>query len=287
LLTEYGLHQKITMPLNLKEISVSTNGLKQNSLKMSSLHLNRVVTVHLLYPANMAELSQPLSVLWLNDGQDMKALGVEASLKLLLTSNQIKPVFVVAIEAGDRLAEYGTMDVPDYKKRGGRARAYADFLLQELVPFVRKNYPISAAPADNVFAGLSLGGVSALDITWHYPQYFQKTAVFSGAFWWRKKALNAGYTDNDRIVHQRIRMGTFKPGLKFWLQTGTLDETTDRNNNGIIDSIDDTKDLITELILKGYQLNTDIQYVEVEGGKHHASTWSKVFPQFLAWAFKK
>ncbi len=273
--------------LILKEISVSAATVKQTTLKLPSGQLNRVVTIHLLYPSNMADLSQPLSVLWLNDGQDIESLEVRTSLKKLLVNGKIKPVFTVAIEAGDRLAEFGTMDVTDYKKRGAKARAYAEFIVHELVPYVRKHYPISAAPADNVFAGLSLGGVSALDICWNYPQYFQKTGVFSGSFWWRKRALNAGYTDNDRIVHQRIRMGTFKPGLKFWLQTGTQDETSDRNNNGIIDSIDDTKDLITELILKGYQLNADIRYVEVVDGKHHSSTWSQVFPDFLLWAFKK
>jgi len=270
----------------LKEISTSAARMKQITIELPSVYLSRVVTVQLLCPYNIAELSEPLPVLWLNDGQDLKVLGVEKSLQKLIAEKTIKPVFVVAIEAADRLQEYGTMDVPDYKKRGTKARAYADFVLQELLPYIRKNYPVSAAAADNVFAGLSLGAVSALDISWHYPQYFLKTAAFSGSFWWRKKGLNAGYTDNDRIVHQRIRMGAYKPGLKFWLQTGTNDETADRNNNGIIDSIDDTQDLITELILKGYALNTDIQYVEVKGGRHHSSTWAAVFPEFLQWAFK-
>jgi len=274
------------MPTFLEEISPEASKMKQTTLKLVSVHLEREVTVQLIFPENGRNLAQPLPVLWLNDGQDLKVLGVENSLKNLISTKKIKSVFVVAIEAGDRLQEYGTMDVPDYKKRGAKSRAYADFVLQELLPFLRKNYPISAAPADNVFAGLSLGGVSALDISWHYPQFFQKIGVFSGSFWWRKKALNAGYVDSDRIVHQQIRMGAYKPGLKFWLQTGTADETSDRNKNGIIDSIDDTQDLITELILKGYTLQNDIQYVEVVGGKHNSSTWSQVFPDFLLWAFK-
>jgi len=41
------------------------------------------------------------------------------------------------------------------------------------------------------------------------------------------------------------------PGLKFFFECGTADETEDRNGNGIIDSIDDTKDLISALINKG------------------------------------
>jgi len=271
---------------SLKEIAAGASGMTQKSFDLSSAYLGRAVSIQLLYPSNLTTLTQPLPVLWLNDGQDLKVLGVESSLKKLTAEKKIKAVFVVAITAGDRLQEYGTMEVADYKGRGAKAKKYADFLLQELLPHIRKNYPVSAAASDNVFAGLSLGAVSALDISWHYPQFFQKVAAFSGAFWWRKKGLNAGYTDNDRIVHQRIRMGSFKPGMKFWFQTGTLDETADRNNNGVIDSIDDTQDLITELILKGYALHTDIQYVEVKGGRHHSSTWAAIFPDFLQWAFK-
>lgn len=274
------------MPNTLKEIGVSASKMKQVTLTWPSHYLSRLVTVELLFPSELETVSQPLSVLWLNDGQDIKALQVERSVDRLYQAKKIKAVFVVGIVAGDRLSEYGTMDVLDYKKRGGKAKAYADFVTLELLPFLRKNYPISAAASDNVFAGLSLGGVSALDISWHFPQLFQKIGVFSGSFWWRKKALNAGYTDNDRIVHQQIRMGPYKTGLKFWLQTGTADELSDRNKNGIIDSIDDTQDLIAELILKGYSLQNDIKYVEVEGGKHHSSTWSQIFPDFLLWAFK-
>jgi enterochelin esterase-like enzyme len=70
--------------------------------------------------------------------------------------------------------------------------------------------------------------------------------------------------------------------LKFWFQTGTNDETDDRNKNGIIDSIDDTTDLIKLLKGKGY---ADIVYREVEGGEHNPKTWGEVLPDFLIWAF--
>ena len=75
--------------------------------------------------------------------------------------------------------------------------------------------------------------------------------------------------------------------MKFWLQVGTLDENADRNNNGIIDAIDDTKDVIKELISIGYSDPNDITYIEVENGRHDLSTWSKLFPEFITWAFKK
>ncbi len=74
--------------------------------------------------------------------------------------------------------------------------------------------------------------------------------------------------------------------MKFYFECGTLDETGDRNNNGIIDSIDDTKDLISTLADKGYDPLLDIFYHEIEGGKHDTTTWALAFPVFLKWAFK-
>ena len=76
-----------------------------------------------------------------------------------------------------------------------------------------------------------------------------------------------------------------KPALKFWFQTGTLDEKADRNKNGIIDSIDDTIDLIRELEAKGYKRPDDIRYMEVVGGRHDTATWAAAMPHFLSWAF--
>ncbi|MEJ0055425.1 MAG: GNAT family N-acetyltransferase, partial [Bacteroidota bacterium] len=69
--------------------------------------------------------------------------------------------------------------------------------------------------------------------------------------------------------------------MKFWFQTGTQDENNDRNNNGVIDSIDDTMDLITELTRKGYRPFHDIQYLEIKDGRHNQETWAQAMPHFL------
>jgi hypothetical protein len=86
-------------------------------------------------------------------------------------------------------------------------------------------------------------------------------------------------------MHGVIRNTASKPDLKIWLQTGTKDETADRNKNGIIDSIDDTVDLIKELENKGYDRPADIQYLEMVGGAHNVETWAEAMPKFLVWAF--
>lgn len=124
-----------------------------------------------------------------------------------------------------------------------------------------------------------------MDIAWHHPSVFGKIGVFSGSFWWRSKDFTDQHPDANRIMHETLNRSSPRPDMKFWLQTGTMDETSDRNNNGIIDAIDDTLDIIEELKKLGYQPDKDIQYIEVEGGTHHPSTWVKVLPDFLVWAF--
>ena len=256
----------------------------ERMITLISEQLKREVTITLLMPEGY-ETAAPVSLLLLNDGQEAENLRLKDTLESLYNTYRIKPLLVAAIHAGDdRIQEYGTAGIPDFKQRGSKAAAYAKFIVTELLPLIKKETGISDFET-TAFAGFSLGGLSAMDIAWHYPELFNKTGVFSGSFWWRSRELGKGYTDNDRIMHSIIKNTAGKPDLKFWLQTGTKDEVADRNKNGIIDSIDDTVDLIRELENKGYTRPADIQYLEMVGGAHNVETWTEAMPKFLVWAF--
>ena len=86
--------------------------------------------------------------------------------------------------------------------------------------------------------------------------------------------------------YTQIKSGNYAPWLKFFFECGAADEEDDRNNNGIIDSIDDTMDLIKELIAKGYDENA-IHYLQIEDGKHDVETWARAMPEFLKWGWGK
>jgi enterochelin esterase-like enzyme len=156
--------------------------------------------------------------------------------------------------------------------------------MQELLPFLSESYNVESF-AKIGFCGFSLGGLTALNIVWSYPDVFSIAGVFSGSLWWRSKGLDEGYNEEtDRIMHQLVKEGSFHPGQRFYFTTGSLDETADRNNNGIIDSIDDTLALIAALQEKGYTEN-DIRYTNFEDGKHDVATWGRAMPDFLLWAW--
>jgi enterochelin esterase family protein len=256
----------------------------ENNITIKSDVLKRDVECTLLMPEDN-EITEPINLLLLNDGQEAGNLQLKDTLQGLMSRNLIKPVLVVAIHAGEeRLLEYGTAGKPDFQKRGAKAALYTAFIKTELLPAIKKLTGIDKFNA-TAYAGFSLGGLSALDIAWNNPALFDKAGVFSGSFWWRSKDLAKGYTDGDRIMHSIIRDTAIKPDLKIWLQTGTKDETSDRNKNGIIDSIDDTVDLIRELENKGFKRPADVKYLEMVGGSHNTETWAKAMPKFLTWAF--
>ncbi len=228
------------------------------------------------------------SLLLFNDGQDMKAVDLILALQKLTRQNQIKPLIVVGIYPKNRMQEYGTAHQTDYANRGSKAKAYTQFITQELLPYLESNFPIAKSAEQRAFAGFSLGGLSAFDMVWNQPETFGKVGVFSGSLWWRSKEFNEADPDGNRIVHELVEQSNFndKSNLKFWLQAGTEDEKEDRNNNGIIDAIDDTLDLMQSLQKIGFH-ESDMTYVEVEGGQHNPNTWKDVLPDFLIWAFGK
>ncbi|RZK73664.1 MAG: esterase family protein [Pedobacter sp.] len=254
----------------------------QHNLK--SVYLKREVELEIFLPENLLG-NERLNLLLLNDGQDAGDLQLQDTLAHLYHKGKTGAVAVVAIRASeDRIQEYGVAGNPDFMNRGSKAKSYNSFIVEELLPFVQDviEVPVNGTKA---FAGFSLGGLSAFDIAWNNDQLFDAVGVLSGSFWWRKKDLKHGYTDADRIMHQAIRDTENKPELKFWLMTGTEDEKADRNRNFIIDSIDDTIDIIKELFKKGYKRPDDIHYYEMVGGQHNVQTWAKALPAFLMWAF--
>ncbi len=256
------------------------------SVELLSEALDRKVIVDFYLPTDVPD-STGISLLLINDGQDMEKLELASMLEELYAARSLEPLLCVGITAGvERKMEYGTAKILDYKGRGAKARLYTDFIFEELIPFVHRNYNIPSFK-EKAFAGFSLGGLSALDIVWNHPQHFSKVGVFSGSLWWRTKDQNdKTYSDDrDRIMQQQIRAGKYYPWLKFFFECGAGDEEEDRNNNGIIDSIDDTLDLIKELAAKGYDLGKDIHYLQIEDGKHDVETWARAMPEFLKWGW--
>jgi enterochelin esterase-like enzyme len=250
---------------------------------IASHHLKRYVIVD-IYRAKTILSTEPLTLLLLNDGQNLEEMGYATLLNGLHQSGQVQPLFSVGIHCNkDRIEEYGTAAMTDFAGRGKKASAYQKFIVEELIPFLYNEYAVEEF-SQKAVAGFSMGGLSAIDTLLNYPDVFSVAGIFSGSLWWRSRDLDDDYNDDQhRILHQLVRKQEFFPGQRFYFTTGSQDETADRNNNGVIDSIDDTLDLVKELEGLGYKLGKDIFYQNDEEGRHDVATWAKSLPQFLLW----
>jgi enterochelin esterase-like enzyme len=255
---------------------------------LESENLARVVMVD-FYGVGVSGVGPETSLLLINDGQELGRMGLAGILGELDSRACLRPLLCVGIHAGTaRKMEYGTAGRPDYQGWGNLAGAYSRFVLEELIPAIRLRYGV-ASFREKAFAGFSLGALSAMDIVWKHPQEFAALGCFSGSFWWRTKDKSDPAYDEgrDRIMQDEVRKGGYYPWLKFFFECGTNDEQEDRNHNGVIDSIDDTQDLMAELVRKGYDREADIRYMEIEGGRHDVGTWARAMPEFLLWGWSK
>ncbi|MFT3902921.1 MAG: alpha/beta hydrolase-fold protein [Niabella sp.] len=249
--------------------------------------LKRDVIVDFFLPTCVSDTAK-MSLLLINDGQDMAAMGFSQLLHGLYEANAIQPILCAAIRCGEeRTLEYGVAAGADYLNRGSKAGDYTHFVIKQLLPYIHKTYNVKTFK-ETAFAGFSLGGLSALDIVWKHPGIFSRVGVFSGSLWWRSKDQNdKDYQDHQhRMMQQQIRKGRLSPHTRFFFQCSGGDEAADRNHNGIIDAIEDTIDHIHELIRKGCSFD-NIVYLNLPEGKHDVPTWRRAMIPFLKWGWGK
>jgi enterochelin esterase-like enzyme len=252
-----------------------------------SFHLSNTRRIELYLPPDYTQsVDRRYPVLYLNDGQDAPALHLSETLAHLIAVHRIEPIIAVAIHAtADRMNEYGISNIPNSAGRGARAAAYAQFVLDELMPFIDRTYRTQPDAPHTALFGSSLGGLSAFDIAWYHSLRVGCVGACSASFWWRTDNSTWQSQQATRIAHQIVRAGPKRSGLRFWFQTGTADEFADRDRNGVIDAIQDTLELMDALQSIGYRRDRDLHYHEMKGGHHHQATWAQALPVFLHWAF--
>lgn len=264
-------------------LGLATAGAREEVL---DVHLSadlapREVRVYL--PEGGVRPDTPLLVAF--DGQMMPKWKLAEALGAVEREGRRAAPLVVAIAATtERIEEYGLAGRPDYAGRGRKAGALQEFVVRELVPAVGKRYGLELRPARTGVFGASMGGLAALDLAWRHPEVFGCAGVFSGSLWWRSDNSSAAAQQTSRLMHERVRNTAMPPPLRLWFQAGTKDETDDRDDNGVIDAIQDTTELMDELRSRGWRDGRDLAYVQVEGGEHNEATWARALPLFFDWA---
>ena len=216
-------------------------------------------------------------VLYLQDGQNLfdpatafqgNDWGLGSLADELILSGKLSPLIIVGIynSGENRLAEY--THLRDRAGRGGRASRYGRFLVEDLKPFIDKQYRTLPDPANTGLGGSSLGGLVTIYLGLKYPDLFGKLLVMSPSVWWANRAILKKVRAIRRKVSQRI-----------WLDIGTAEDQNPQP------TVDDTIQLRDALIDKGWQVGKDLAFVCEVGGTHNEKAWGRRMRDALPFLF--
>lgn len=231
------------------------------------------------------------SVLYVNDGQDMEAVRLRETLARLRDKGAIVALIVVAIDMPpDRMAGYGFFDratgepiiaPTQYGDVGANAQRYAAWMIDVVVPAVDARYRTRADAAHRAILGWSLGAASAFGIGWQYPEVFARVGAFSPSFWLATDRRDAASVQSSRIAHALVARGAPASPPKLFLDVGSAEETGDRDGDGVIDVLDDARDLAAATRAQGVGTRLSV----LRDGHHDQRSWAAMLPAFLRWAY--
>jgi predicted alpha/beta superfamily hydrolase len=213
-------------------------------------------------------------VLYLHDGQNLfdgatsfipgQDWHIGQTADHFIQSGAVAPLIIVGMyNTKARIGEYTPTHIP--KLGGGRADRYAKFLIEEVKPFVDREYRTLTGSQHTGIGGSSLGGLVSLYLGLQHSRMFGKIAALSPSVWW-----------NQLIIHRFARTATVEPRPRIWLDIGT------REGPRIVQDVEKFRDVLLE---KGWHLGRDLHYERVDGAEHNEAAWAQRVGPFLQFLY--
>ncbi len=213
-------------------------------------------------------------VLYLHDGQNLfdgatsfipgQDWHVAQTADRGIQTGAVEPLIIVGMyNTQTRVREYTPTHVP--KLGGGRADRYAKFLIEEVKPFVDREYLALSGSEHTGIGGSSLGGLVSLYLGLKHSRIFGKIAALSPSVWW-----------NQLVIHRFARAAFVEPRPRIWLDIGT------REGPRIVQDVEQFRDVLLE---KGWKLGQDLHYERVEGAQHNEAAWAQRVRPFLQFLY--
>jgi predicted alpha/beta superfamily hydrolase len=227
-------------------------------------------------PPGYDELPQRrFPVLYLHDGQNLfdgstsyvqgQDWHVGPTADAEIHAGRVEPLIIVGIynTGKARIREYTPTRVP--RLGGGRADRYGRFLLEEVMPFMRREYRVQEGPWRTGIGGSSLGGLVSLYLGMSRSDVFGKIAALSPSVWW-----------NQRVIHKFAASVPLHSHPLIWLDIGT------REGPRIVEDVERYRDV---LLQRGWQYQRDLHYERVEGAEHNELAWAQRVAPFLRFLY--
>ena len=217
--------------------------------------LNNDRRVWIYTPPNYTPDSEPYNLLLLFDG-DVYTRDVAASTIFdnLIADGLIPPFIAVMLDSPDRRGELYCND------------RFTEFIVSEIIPWMRKNYPLTTDPHRSTVAGASAGGLAAAFMGLCHSEIFGNVLSNSGAFGWAPEQHAERFwrweipPEGEWLIRQYATCE--KLSLRFHLDAGLLENQRDSPVPTILQANRHMRDVLQA---KGYW----VHYSEFCGGHQY------------------
>ena len=149
----------------------------------------------------------------------------------------------------------------------GLGDVYVRFLLEEVLPEVKKKWNVSDDPNQRAIAGSSSGAIAAFTAAWERPEAFRRVFSTIGTY--------VGLRGGDQY-HTLIRKFEPRP-LRIYLQDGSADQNIYGGDWWIAN-----QQMLSALTFSGYA----VEHVWGDGG-HNGKQGGSIFPQAMKWLWQE
>jgi predicted alpha/beta superfamily hydrolase len=233
-----------------------------------------------LPPGYGANPEQRYPVLYMHDGQNLMnpadafggvAWAVDETAQQMILAGEIPPLIIVGIynAGGERIDEYTPVKAERGRVRGkgGKADQYGRMIIEELKPFVDREYLTRPEREFTGIGGSSLGGLVSLHLALKRPDVFSRVAAISPAVWWA----------NNHIIRETAKLPERIP-LRIWLDIGKKEGVQIKHQ---------VRALKEMLLAQGWQLGADFAYAEIPEARHTEQAWAARFGEVLKFLYPK
>ena len=186
-----------------------------------------------LPPGYGLDESKRYPVFYMHDGQNLinpqesfggVVWGVDETAQELILTEQVEPLIIVGIyNTGDkRIDEYTPVKSAGgrMRGRGGNADQYGRMIIEELKPFIDREYLTKPEAEHTALGGSSLGGLVSLHLGIKRPDVFSRLAVMSPAVWWGEQS-NYPRSRADRRTSAAENLARHRAQRRFAHQTSS------------------------------------------------------------------